>query len=71
VITFTETPRSSNSRGGRHVEFGIALGMRKRAVVIGPRENVFHCLPFPYIEWYPDERAFFAESSLVSGRSGR
>lgn len=45
VISFTETPRSSNSRGGRHVEFGVALGLGKRVVVIGPRENVFHCLP--------------------------
>src|SRR5690348_13792693 len=26
VISFTEAPRSGHSRGGRHVEFGIALG---------------------------------------------
>jgi len=45
VISFTEVPRSSNSRGGRHVEFGIALAFQKRCIVIGPRENVFHCLP--------------------------
>jgi hypothetical protein len=45
VIAFTEIPRSSNSRGGRHVEFGIALGRGMRVFVVGPRENVFHCLP--------------------------
>lgn len=45
VINFTEAPRTTNSRGGRHVEFGAALAMGKITVVIGPRENVFHCLP--------------------------
>jgi nucleoside 2-deoxyribosyltransferase len=45
VINFTETPRSTSSRGGRHVEFGAALAMDKRCIVVGPRENVFHCLP--------------------------
>lgn len=44
VISFTETPRGTNSRGGRHVEFGIALGTMKRVWIVGPRENVFHCL---------------------------
>lgn len=44
-ISFTEPPRSSNSRGGRHVEFGIALAMNKLVIVVGTRENVFHCLP--------------------------
>ena len=55
VISFTELPNSGYSRGGRHVEFGYALGMNhaalltlgvlKRMVIIGPRENVFHNLP--------------------------
>lgn len=45
VVSFTEAPRSSNSRGGRHVEHGIALALGKRVVVVGHRENVFHCLP--------------------------
>lgn len=44
-ISFTEAPRSSNSRGGRHVEFGIAVAIGSRCMVVGPRENVFHCLP--------------------------
>lgn len=45
VISFTEAPRTSNSRGGRHVEFGGALALGKVCFVVGPRENVFHCLP--------------------------
>lgn len=45
VISFTEAPRSSNSRGGRHVEFGMALARGKRVIIVGHRENVFHCLP--------------------------
>ncbi len=45
LIAFTEQPRTGNSRGGRHVELGIALGANKRIVVVGPRENVFCWLP--------------------------
>ena len=45
VICFTEPPRSNASRGGRHVEFGIALGLGKPCWLVGPRENVFYCLP--------------------------
>lgn len=45
LIAFTEVPRTSNSRGGRHVELGIALGQRKPVTIIGPRENVFCWVP--------------------------
>jgi len=45
VIAFTEAPRGTKTRGGRHVELGIALGMGKRVVIVGPRENVFCCHP--------------------------
>jgi nucleoside 2-deoxyribosyltransferase len=46
VISFTERPRElSNSRGGRHVEHGMAIALAKRVLVVGFRENVFHCLP--------------------------
>jgi hypothetical protein len=45
-IGFTEPARSvANSRGGRHVEFGGAIAAGKDCIVVGPRENVFHCLP--------------------------
>lgn len=50
VISWTEPPRSSANRGGRHVEFGIALAMGKRCIVIGHRENIFHWLP--KVEFY-------------------
>lgn len=43
-ISLTETPRN-NSRGGRHVEFGMAIALGQRLTVIGPRETVFHHLP--------------------------
>lgn len=44
MISLMEEPRS-NGRGGRHVEFGMALALRRRLTIIGPRETVFHCLP--------------------------
>lgn len=43
-IGFTESPRSQ-TRGGRHVEFGIAVALKKKLIMVGPRENIFHSLP--------------------------
>ncbi len=45
LVAFTEVPRTSNSRGGRHVELGIALGAGIPVMIVGPRENVFCHLP--------------------------
>ena len=48
LVSFTEEPAAGVSwaaRGGRHVEFGIALAAGKRLCVVGPRENIFHFLP--------------------------
>jgi nucleoside 2-deoxyribosyltransferase len=63
-IAFTEGASPSPGRGGRHTELGIAFALKKRVVVVGPREHVFHCLP--EIEHYPswDEarRALFPSS---------
>jgi hypothetical protein len=50
VISFTSA--QGGGKGGRHIELGVALGLGKRTVIVGPRENVFHTLPT--IEWYPD-----------------
>lgn len=50
LIAFTEQPRTGATRGGRHVELGIALGMMKRVWIVGPRENIF-C-------WLDDVRHF-------------
>ena len=53
IVSFTEPPRASATRGGRHVELGIGLGLRRAGppahaptlVIVGPLENVFHALP--------------------------
>jgi hypothetical protein len=66
VISFTERPRtSSTSRGGRHVEFGAALAAGKRCIVVGWRENVFHCLPG--VEFYMTWGEAF-EAVVVGGK---
>jgi hypothetical protein len=53
IVAFTEAPRQANSRGGRHVEFGIALGRGTPVIIVGPRENIFTCLPWVkvYASW--------------------
>ncbi|MGA7887640.1 MAG: hypothetical protein WCA44_18045 [Acidobacteriaceae bacterium] len=45
LLFFAEDPHTGTPRGGRHVEFGFALGLGKRVVVIGGHENIFHYLP--------------------------
>ena len=55
LIAFSEEPRADgSSRGGRHVELGLALAWQKRVIVVGPCENVFHTLPQieHYWHWY-------------------
>ena len=42
VIVVTGEPSTS---GGLHAEFGMALALKKRLILVGPRENVFHTLP--------------------------
>lgn len=55
LIAFTEQPRPGHSRGGRHVELGIALGRGIPVVVVGPRENVFCWLPqVEHYDTWPD-----------------
>lgn len=59
-ITFTEPPEGvpGRGRGGRHVEFGIAIASCMRVIVVGYRENVFHHLP--EVEFYESVDALFA-----------
>ena len=46
LIAFSEPTKSTTaSRGGRHVEFGMALARGTRVMVVGPYENIFHRLP--------------------------
>ena len=44
LISLQEEPRG-NGRGGRHVEYGFALALNKRIIIVGPRETVFHHHP--------------------------
>ncbi len=37
--------QSPRQRGGRHVEFGLALAWKIPIYVVGKKENVFHYLP--------------------------
>jgi hypothetical protein len=51
-VAFTEHASApSKGRGGRHVEFGVALALERRLLVVGPPEHVFHLLPS--VEQYP------------------
>ncbi len=43
VISFTSA--DGGGKGGRHWELGFAYGLgRKRLIVVGPREHIFHTL---------------------------
>lgn len=45
VLVFTEPPNAGGrNRGGRHVEYGIALALHKDILIVGEPENVFHNL---------------------------
>lgn len=44
MISLMDIPRG-NGRGGRHVEFGVALALEKELYIVGERETVFHHLP--------------------------
>ena len=43
-VVIVHSPREffRTGRGGRHVEFGYALALGKRIILVGERENVFH-----------------------------
>lgn len=45
-----------STTGGLHVELGLALALKKRVVIVGPRRNVFHYLNV--VEHYPDIASF-------------
>lgn len=55
MVSLMEEPRN-NGRGGRHVEFGMALALGKANFIIGPRETVFHHLPEVF--QFDDEEQF-------------
>lgn len=45
LIAFSAMGKGKRNKGGRHVEFGMAVALNKPTVLIGDRENVFHYLP--------------------------
>jgi hypothetical protein len=42
MIYFVPNGNENRGRGGRHVEFGLALAWNIQIFVIGKKENVFH-----------------------------
>lgn len=44
LLFFSQPYGSANTGGGRHWELGYAYALRKRCIVIGPKEIVFHHL---------------------------
>jgi hypothetical protein len=79
AIAFTEDPVSPYARGGRHVEAGIALARRTmddfkqldlpmRLICVGPRENVFYCLPDweHFRDWPACRAALEAEAGVTA-----
>jgi nucleoside 2-deoxyribosyltransferase len=70
LIAFTEQPDTTihgASRGGRHVELGMAIALHKRVVIVGPLENAFCCLND--IVHYPDFaalKASWAQEGVVT-----
>lgn len=62
VVNFTEPPKANPSRGGRHVEFGYALGQGIDVLVVGHRENVFHCLlEVAFVETWEEAKQWLIE----------
>ncbi len=55
LVLYTEPYGTPVPGGGRHVEFGYALGRGKHIVIVGPHENIFHWHPrvntFPRTEY--------------------
>lgn len=46
IFVFHTDPTKTIVRGGRHVEFGIAVAQKMRILVVGEEyENIFHHLP--------------------------
>ena len=45
MLFYSEHPDTATVRGGRHVEFGMALALGKPIFVYGHKENIFHYLP--------------------------
>jgi hypothetical protein len=49
--------------GGKHVETGMALILKKQVYVIGQRENIFHW--HPLVEVFPSFEEFISEKFIA------
>jgi hypothetical protein len=58
LVYLSEDEKNEWGRGGRHVEFGYALGLGKLVGIVGPLENLFHYLP--YVVHFPTVDDFFS-----------
>lgn len=54
LVLFTAKAAGTEGGGGRHVETGIALALRKPVLVVGDPENVFHRTTgvFTFPDWH-------------------
>jgi hypothetical protein len=52
-----------NNRGGREVEYGIALGTGIEVWVVGPKRNVFHEKAAHFLDWDDALDALVKEAS--------
>lgn len=63
IMCFTHERGSLQPGGGRHVEFGIALALKKRLIIIGPCEHVF--CHYPGVEQYESISDFILQEQNV------
>jgi hypothetical protein len=54
LVAFTENPGTSRGRGGRHVEYGVAIAIGISRIIIGPRENIFCCLSDSRLDYFDE-----------------
>lgn len=69
LICFTED-EGGPSRGGRHVEYGYAWAKGKHLTVVGPRENIFHCLSHLQYDTWDDARESMDTSEQIGADHG-
>ena len=50
LVYYNDLGSEGGSKGGRDVEFGVALVASKAIVIVGPRRNAFHHLNVPAVE---------------------
>jgi hypothetical protein len=67
-VIVSVTGDGGGGKGGRHVEHGYAIASGKRLIVVGPRENIFHC--HPATEVYDTWTEFLGHESLAAFHPG-